>query len=155
MELLVTPKGGKYEVQDKKNRVPYTVKKKGLANRYDLFDASGYNLYTLQQDSDSKKPTFAIVLNGDVFIMLSCKSMFLDPTIEGEGDNKKFSIKSKDRMNFSIMINDNEVGHIKTVSMMSGELQYEIEIENNVFDDYIPLFAIAIDKAFGEINRNK
>ena len=31
----------------------------------------------------------------------------------------------------------------------------EIVIENVAFDDYIPLFAIAIDRAFGDMNKNK
>ena len=36
---------------------------------------------------------------------------------------------------------------------MTGDSHYDIEIENKFFDDYIPLFAVAIDKAFGEMNK--
>ena len=35
----------------------------------------------------------------------------------------------------------------------SGDFQYELEIENKIFDDFIPLFAVAIDLAFADMNR--
>lgn len=156
MEMLVIPKGNsKYIVQDKKSRLLYTVKKKGFGGRYNLQDASDYNLYTLLQLEEARKPAFTIVLNDEKFLSLTCKSLFLDPTIVAEGKDMNFSIESKDRKDFKIVKNGVAVGGIKTVQMMSGDLQYEIEIENVAFDDYIPLFAIALDKAFGDINRNK
>ena len=39
-----------------------------------------------------------------------CKSLFLDPTIYAEGKDMKYSIASKDRRNFDIILNDNTVG---------------------------------------------
>lgn len=155
MELLVIPKGSKFIVQDKKSRLLYTVKKKGFGAKFNLLDASDYNLYTLSQTDDGRKPAFTIILNDDTFMKLTCKSLFLDPTIEAEGQGMKFSLVSKDRKEFSIIKNGTEVGCIKTVQMLSGELQYEISIENTSFDDYIPLFAVAIERAFGDINKNK
>lgn len=157
MEMLVIPKnnGSKYVIQDKKGRVLYTVKKKGFGGRYNLLDASDYNLYTLLQTDEGRKPVFSIILNDAKFLTLTIKSLFLDPTITGEGKDMNFSIESKDRKAFRIMKNGVQVGDIKTTAMLSGDLQYEIEIENVAFDDYIPLFAVTIDKAFGEINRNK
>ena len=56
---------------------------------------------------------------------------------------------------FKIIKNDHEVGKLSTVKLMTGELQYEIVIEDKHFDDYISLFAIAIDRAFGDINKSK
>ncbi len=155
MELLVTPKGSKFLVQDKKSRLLYTVKKKGFGGRYNLQDASDYNLYTLLQTEEGRKPGFSIILNDELFLKLTCKSLFLDPTIECEGKDMNFTLSSKERKEFKIIKNGAVVGTIKTVSMLSGDLQYEIEIENTAFDDYIPLFAVAIDKAFGEMNKNK
>jgi hypothetical protein len=38
---------------------------------------------------------------------------------------------------------------------MKNELHYDIEVDNTAFDDYIPLFAIAIDKTFGDMNKQK
>ncbi len=155
MELLVTPKGNKYNVEDKKQRLLYSVKKKGFGQRYNLLDASSYVLYTLLQTGEDRKPAFSIILNDSVFLKMECKSLFLDPTLTAEGRDLKFSIASKDRKEFDIILNGNNVGKIQTNQMLSGELQYEITIENNAFDDYIPLFAVAIDRAFGEMNKQK
>ena len=156
MELIIAAKGSKYLVQDKKSRLLYTVKKKGFgAGHYNLMDASNYLLYTLVQSEDERKPSFTVVLNDDTFLKMECKSLFLDPTITAEGKNMNYSIASKDRKNFDIIFNDTVVGHIKTKISVSGDLQYDLDIENTAFDDYIPLFAVAIDKAFGSMNKQK
>lgn len=154
MELTVAEKGSRYVVEDKKSRLLYTVKKKGFSQRYILLDASNYNLYTLVQEGDSRKPLFSVILNDDIFLKMECRSMFLDPTITAEGKGMNFVIASKDRKNFDIILNEIKVGRINTKYGASGSLQYDLEIENTAFDDYIPLFAVAIDKAFGEMNRN-
>lgn len=155
MELNVMPKGNKFIVQDKKSRLLYTVKKKGFGAKFVLLDASEYNLYTLIQTEDGRKAAFTIILNDETFMTLTCKSLFLDPTIDAEGEEMKFSITSKERKNFTIIKNGTAVGRIKTIQTMSGDLQYEIEIDNTAFDDYIPLFAVAVDRAFGDMNKNK
>ena len=156
MELLVAPKGGnKYIVEDKKQRLLYTIKKKGFGQKYNLLDASNYVLYTIVQTGDDRKPAFTIILNDTTFLKLECKSLFLDPTISAEGKGMKYAIASKDRRNFDIILNENTVGKIKTKVTVSNELHYDIEIENTAFDDYIPLFAVAIDKTFGDMNKQK
>ena len=154
MELKVIGKGAKYTVVDKDDRLLYNIKKKGFGARYNLMDASNYyNLYTLVQTGDDKKPVFTIILNDNVFLSMECKSLFLDPTIVARGKEFTFELRSKDRKEFEIFRNGNSVGHIHTLSAVNGEFQYGIEIENTAFDDYIPLFAVAIDKAFGEMNK--
>lgn len=154
MELTIAEKGSKYVVEDKKSRLLYTVKKKGFAQRYILLDASNYNLYTLIQDGDSRKPQFSVILNDDLFLKVECKSLFLNPTITAEGKGMNYVIASKDRKNFDIIFNDIKVGKIATKYGVSDTLHYDLEIENTAFDDYIPLFAVAIDMAFGEMNRS-
>lgn len=154
MELTIAEKGSKYVVEDKKSRLLYTVKKKGFAQRYILLDASNYNLYTLIQDGDSRKPLFSVILNDDLFLKMECKSLFLNPTITAEGKGMNYVIASKDRKNFDIILNDVKVGKIATKYGASDTLRYDLEIENTAFDDYIPLFAVAIDMAFGEMNRS-
>lgn len=156
MELLIAPKGGnKYVVEDKKSRLLYSVKKKGFGGRYILLDASNYNLYSLLQTGDERKPSFSVILNDATFMTMTCKSLFLDPTIEAEGKDMKFTLASKDRKDFIIYKNGANVGALKTLVTINGELHYEIQIDNVAFDDYIPLFAVAIDRAFGDMNKNK
>lgn len=162
MELTVTVKGSKYTVQDKKlSRLLYTIKKKGFgAGKYILMDASNYSLYTFIQTGDDRKPTFDI-LNNDVTLMnLICKSLFLDPTItvygrDTGGGAVDFAITSKDHRMFRIVKDGADVGALKTLLTVSGDLQYEIEIEDKIFDDYIPLFAVAVDITFGDMNKSK
>ncbi|EWM53202.1 hypothetical protein [Ruminococcus flavefaciens] len=154
MELKVTGKGNKYIASDRSGKLLYSVKKKGFGSRYNLMDANSYyNLYTLVQTGDSKKPGFTIILNDNVFLSMECTSLFLDPTILARGKEFTFELKSKDRKEFVIFRNKERVGVIHTLSAVNGEFQYDIEIDNTAFDDYIPLFAVAIDKAFGEMNK--
>ncbi len=152
MELILLIKGNnKYTVEDKKSRLLYTIKKKGFNNsRLTLLDASNYNLYTLMTTSEM---SYTIILNDDTFMLINCKSKFLNPTINCDGKEFKCNLTSKNSRDFSIMVNDEEKGTIKTDVSMSGELQYIITIEDKMFDDYIPLFAVVIDKIFGDANR--
>lgn len=90
---------------------------------------------------------------------LACKSLFLDPTITVDGKDISgheihFSIASKDHKDFELLREGVVVGSIKTKLLVNNELQYEVEIEDKLFDDYIPLFAVAVDLTFGDINRN-
>ena len=155
MRLVVSSKGSKYLVEDKKSRLLYTVKKKGFGKRYILLDSSEYNLYTFTQEGDERKPNFSIILNDNVLLKLECTSMFLDPSIKVHGDNLQFLLKSKDRRSFEILVGEEKVGFIETLLTVAGDLQYEVDIDDKYFDDYIPLFAVALDKAFGDINKKK
>ncbi len=160
MELLISFKGGKYIVQDKaQGRQIYTIKKKGFgAGKYVLMDASNYQLYSMAQYVAERKPTFVISHNENSILHLNCKSLFLDPTINVSGRDIqgtviKYDIASKDHRNFDLLKDDMKVGYIKTNITVSQELQYDLEIDNKMFDDYVPLFAIAVDLTFGEMNR--
>ncbi|MBQ3138595.1 MAG: hypothetical protein IKJ60_08155 [Ruminococcus sp.] len=160
MELMISFKNNKYIVQDKKHqRQIYTIKKKGFgAPRYVLMDPSNYQLYSFTQLTMERKPIFTISHNDVSIMQLNCKSLFLDPTINVEGKDIqgtviKYDIASKDHRNFDIIKGDVKVGSIKTSITAAQELQYDLEIEDKMFDDYIPLFALAIDITFGEMNR--
>ncbi|MBR6385802.1 MAG: hypothetical protein IKS03_06770 [Ruminococcus sp.] len=175
MELIISSKGHKYFVTDKKGRPLYSVKKKGFgAGKYVLLDARNYHLYSLVSVGEERKPAFNISHNDRGIIGLTCKSMFLDPTIivkgkDTSGSEVNYALASKDHRNFDIIIpqppkedseedeesseDEGKVGSIKTMLTASGDFQYEIEIENKIFDDFIPLFAVAIDLAFGDMNR--
>ncbi len=155
MNLFIVPKGGKFVVQDKKERLIYTIKKKSFGTKYILYDASSYELYSLVQTVNGKKPAFEIILNDKPIILMQCLSVFLDPSFECRGSDMNFQLKSKNRRAFKIIKNGHEVGSLNTVVMMTGELQYEITINDKDFDDYVSLFAIAIDRAFGDINKSK
>lgn len=154
MELIIFIKNGKYIVQDKKQRTIYTVKKKGLGNgRLALYDASNYRLYSLIQTGEDRKPTFTITHNDASFVRVSCKSLFLDPTLTFKCKDATYELASTDHKNFTFLKEGTEQGKLTTAMSVSGELQYSFEINDKIFDDYFVLFAVAVDKTFGEINR--
>ena len=162
MELMISVKGNKYTVTDKKQqRLLYTIKKKAfVGGKYLLLDSSNYQLYTIVQTSDDKKPMFSITHNDISLMKLECKSLFLDPTIIVDGKDTagtpiKYAITSKEHKDFQLLKDELPVGKLLVHITVSGELQYEIEIEDKVFDDYIPLFAIAVDITFGNMNRGR
>lgn len=159
MELFVIPKGsGKYTVTDKKDRKIYSVtkaKKKLFGGNpiTTLHDASGYALYTQQRTAAGKKPAFRVDFNDEPFMTLACKSVYLDPSLICEGQGMKWEIKSKDRMNFEIFKDGKKVGKMETQRQTNNEAKFYIEIDDKVFDDYIPLFAVCADKSFSQMNK--
>lgn len=160
MELFLVPKGSKFIVQDKKKRLLYTIKKKAFGGKFLLLDASGYELYSFINTIQGKKPEFNIILNDKIFMTIKCLSVFLDPSIEFDYQedkfkNIKYTLKSSDRKNFTLFRNNEEAGSIHTIVDMDKDLCYEINIEDQFFDDYIPLFALAVERAFGDMNKNK
>lgn len=153
MEIQVTGKNGKYTVVDKNGKLLYNVRKKGFGAKFNLMDINNYNLYTLVQTGSSKSPTFTIILNDNVFMVMQCTSLYLDPSFKVRHKTMNFEINSKNRKDFEIILDGKKVGGIQTLVAVTGDLQYHVEIENTAFDDYIPLFAVAIDRAFGEMNK--
>ncbi len=159
MELVLSFKSNKFVVTDKKERLIYTIKKKGFSGiKYVLLDTSNYQLYSFSQIATESKPTFVISHNDNSILHINCKSLFLDPTltIDGrdiQGTPIKYLLASKDRCNFDLIKDDQKVGSIKISMTVNQKLQYDIEIDNKIFDDYVPLFALALELTFGERNR--
>lgn len=156
MELTISVKGNKYSVTDNKQKLLYNVKKKGFGSgKYILLDSSDYHLYSLVQTGDDRKPSYSITHNDRVFMSITCKSLFLDPTLEIKGKTDEFKLVSKDHRSFTFLKDKAEVGTLKTLVTVGGELQYEFTMQDTVFDDYLVLFVVAVDKTFGEMNKMK
>lgn len=154
MELYVVPKNAdKYNVFDKKDRRIYKVTRKKFGKTWTLHDASDYALYTMMQTGVGKKPSFKIEFNDAPFMVVTCKSIYLDPSLECEGQGNKFSVKSHDRMNFDLLKNGNKIGTLSTEKQTNNEAKYYINMEDKYFDDYIPLFAVCVDKCFSGMNK--
>ena len=148
MVLYIIPKGRKYNVQDEKGRIIYTIKKKGFGGKMQLFDASGYEMYTMTSDFSQKHPSFDILLDGKPYIMVKCKSRFLDPSIVGQGNMGTYWLKSQDRMRFELTKDDVNIGSILSQPMPKGDVQFEMTINDKEFDDALVLFAVCIDFSF-------
>ena len=76
--------------------------------------------------------------------------MFLEPSIEVTGENRKYTIKSTDRKDFNILLNGEKIGRIKILSLMNEDRQVEMEVEDKRFDDAMPLFALATELTFSQ-----
>ena len=148
MVLYIIPKGSKYNVQDEKGRIIYTIKKKGIGGKMQQKNASGYEMYTMTSDFSQKHPSFDILLDGNPYIMVKCKSRFLDPSIVGQGNMGTYWLKSQDRMRFELTKDDVNIGSILSQPMPKGDVQFEMTINDKEFDDALVLFAVCIDFSF-------
>jgi len=159
MDLIIISKGNKYNIQDQKGRLLYTVKKKAFSSgKFILYDSSDYALYSFRLTGSSdggKKPEYSIILNEKTFMEVICKSLFLDPSFEcvGKAISDKYDLLSTNRRDFKMVKNGTEIGSISTKTSANGDLQYDLSIEDREFDDYIPLFAVIIDQTFGDMNK--
>ncbi|MBE6877493.1 MAG: hypothetical protein E7496_12440 [Ruminococcus sp.] len=157
MELLVTSKGsGKYIVTDAKEREIYHITKARKlfgSPTTTLYDVSGYALYTMKRTSAGKKPEYEVQLNERFFMKVLCKSMFIDPSIQFETVENIYELKGKDQKHFVLYKNETEIGTLDTAKLVSNELIYTLIFEDQFFDDFFPLFAVAADKCFGEMNK--
>ncbi|MDE6036384.1 MAG: hypothetical protein K2G36_10830 [Ruminococcus sp.] len=180
---ITVNKNNNYSVEDKKARTLYTIKKKGFGNNNKLYllNSSNYHLYTLigsgvdslsykiltytykMENAESKKKEkftekiaekFSEKFSENSFMDINCKSKFVEPMIECKGNGISYRLISGNKRDFKIMVGEEEKGTIETNVSTSGKLQYELEIDDQFFDDYIPLFAVVIDKLYGEINSN-
>ena len=156
MELQVVSKGsGKYTVTDSNNRLLYQITKarKMFGNPITtLSDVSGYTLYTMKRVSAKRKPEYEIQLNEKFFMKVLCKSMYIDPSIQFEG-NAVYELKGKEHTHFAMYCNDVIIGSLDVIKQASQELLYTLVFDDQYFDDFFPFFAVAVDKCFGEINR--
>ena len=155
MKLVMVPKGSKFPVLNDREKTVYTIKKKKLgATKYVLIDKNGYVLYVLQPNVGGKRPSFKVYLNEKVIFEIVCTSMFLEPTIEITGEGRKYLIKSSDRKEFDIITEDKNIGHvighIKTLMLMSGDKQIELEVEDKRYDDSMPLLALSVELTFSQ-----
>jgi len=151
LKLTMVPKGTKFPVLNDREKPLYTIKKKRLGTlKYILIDKNGYVLYVLQPNVGGKRPSFKVYLNEKVILDIACTSMFLEPSIEVTGENRKYTIKSTDRKDFNILLNGEKIGRIKILSLMNEDRQVEMEVEDKRFDDAMPLFALATELTFSQ-----
>lgn len=157
MELLVTSKGsGKYSVSDTSNRLIYQITKarKMFGNPITtLSDPSGYTLYTMRRVSAGRKPEYEIQLNDRFFMKVLCKSMFIDPSIQFEGNAVVYELKGKEHTHFELYRNDESIGTLDMAKQVNNELVYRLVFDDRYFDDFFPLFAVTADKCFGEMSK--
>ncbi len=157
MELIIIPTGqGKYTITDAKDRKIYSVtkKKKFVGTPITtLHDASGYALYTLIRTESGVKPAFQIIFNDAVFLFARCRSLYVDPAIDLEGEGGSFTLTGREHAHLKIKIDKTEIGSIDTEKQTNNQPKYILHMDDKYYDDFVPLFAVVVDKCFNGTNK--
>lgn len=158
MKLSVTQKGNKmfaYKWEDKKTYI-YTLAKKGIlgSSRIELFNKMGYSLYSLKQDLKGRRANFEVYENQNLIIKGSCTATFLNPAIAVKYFDVTYILRSNDRVKFLIIKDKEEIGKIHVMEDLKGNLQFDLDIEDEHFEDFMLLFVQMIYSSFF-MNSNK
>lgn len=146
LELTIMMNRGKYLVTDDKKRTIYSIKRK-LRGEYVIRDANKYELYELSEGQTMDRHMFYyILLNGKRKATLRCISKFLEPRMELDMDGEILTIRadSPDKLSYTFVKNKKELGNLKILPIARGEYKYELKLEMEIFDDYIPLIPLAV-----------
>lgn len=146
LELTIMMNRGKYLVTDDKKRTIYSIKRK-LRGEYVIRDVNKYELYELSEGQTMDRHMFYyILLNGKRKATLRCISKFLEPRMELDMDGEILTIRadSPDKLSYTFVKNKKELGNLKIMPIARGEYKYELKLEMEIFDDYIPLIPLAV-----------
>ncbi|MBR3679880.1 MAG: hypothetical protein IKL87_06725 [Oscillospiraceae bacterium] len=146
LELTIMMNRGKYLVTDDKKRTIYSIKRK-LRGEYVIRDVNKYELYELSEGQTMDRHMFYyILLNGKRKATLRCISKFLEPRMELDMDGEILTIRadSPDKLSYTFVKNKKELGNLKIMPIARGEYKYELKLEMEIFDDFIPLIPLAV-----------
>ncbi|MCQ2433776.1 MAG: hypothetical protein MJ062_00870 [Oscillospiraceae bacterium] len=147
LELTIMMNHGKYLVTDSKKRTLYSIKKK-LRGEYVIRDASKYELYELSEGQTMDRHMFYyILLNGKRKATLRCVSKFLEPRMElEEEDGSILTIRAEtpDKLSYTFVKDKKEYGTLKIHMLSRTEYKFVINIDVEIFDDYLPLIPFAV-----------
>ena len=139
LELSVVPVRNKYQVEDSKGRLLYTIKRKW--RKYAILDANDYELYEL---ADPTEDEYRILLNNKRKASVRCLSKFVHPKMELTVGKRKLVFATEDRMHYTITDeNGEERGGFEVVSVGKDEFRFDLQIAQADFDDYVPLIPLA------------
>lgn len=158
MKLVVNQKGNKMfatKKDDSKNVVFSMVKKGLLSNtRVELYNKMGYLLYSLKSDKKSRRANFDVFLNEKIVMKASCTATFLNPAIAIKYLDITYILRSTDKMKFIVIKDKEEIGKINVMETLKGDLQFDMDIDDESFEDFMLLFNQMIYMSFyGKDNR--
>lgn len=152
MKLVVNQKGNKMFVTKKDNssNIIFTMAKKGfLSNtRIELYNKMGYLLYSLKPDLKGRRANFDVFINDKIIMKASCTATFLNPAIVIKYLDVTYILRSVDKMKFILIKNKDEIGKILVLETLKGDLQFDIDILDEHFEDVMLLFNEMIYMSF-------
>lgn len=152
MKLSITQKGNKmfaYRWEDK-NTYLYTIAKKGILSnsRMELFNNMGYSLYSMKQDLKGRRANFEVFENQHLMMKASCTATFLNPSIAVKYFDTTYILRSTDKVKFLIIKDKEEIGNIQVFEDLKGNLQFDLEVDDEQFEDFMILFIQMIYVSF-------
>ena len=152
MKLVVNQKGNKMFVTKKDNssNIIFTMAKKGfLSNtRIELYNKMGYLLYSLKPDLKGRRANFDVFINDKIIMKASCTATFLNPAIVIKYLDVTYILRCVDKMKFILIKNKDEIGKILVLETLKGDLQFDIDILDEHFEDVMLLFNEMIYMSF-------
>jgi hypothetical protein len=78
----------------------------------------------------------------------SCTATFLNPAIAIKYLDITYILRSTDRTKFVVIKDKEEIGKIHVFESLKGDLQFEVDIDDAYFDDYMLFFSYMIYMSF-------
>ena len=151
MKLVVNQKGNKMFAtkKDDSSNIIFTMAKKGfLSNtRIELYNKMGYLLYSLKPDLKGRRANFDVFINDKIVMKASCTATFLNPAIAIKYLDVTYILRSTDKMKFILIKNKDEIG-ITVLETLKGDLQFDMDIMDQHFEDFMLLFNEMIYMSF-------
>mgnify|MGYP004526940661 FL=1 len=152
MKLVVNQKGNKMFAtkKDDSSNIIFTMAKKGfLSNtRIELYNKMGYLLYSLKPDLKGRRANFDVFINDKIVMKASCTATFLNPAIAIKYLDVTYILRSTDKMKFILIKNKDEIGKITVLETLKGDLQFDMDIMDQHFEDFMLLFNEMIYMSF-------
>lgn len=152
MKLVVNQKGNKMFAtkKDDSSNIIFTMAKKGfLSNtRIELYNKMGYLLYSLKPDLKGRRANFDVFINDKIVMKASCTATFLNPAIAIKYLDITYILRSTDKMKFILIKNKDEIGKITVLETLKGDLQFDMDIMDQHFEDFMLLFNEMIYMSF-------
>jgi hypothetical protein len=136
--------------KDDSKNVIYTIAKKGILSnaRMELYNKMGYNLYSLKSDLKGRRASFEVFLNDKIIMKASCTATFLNPAIAIKHLDNTYILRSTDKVKFLIIKEKEEIGYIDVFEGLKGDLQFTMDINEDIFEDFMLFFAYMVYMSF-------
>jgi hypothetical protein len=78
----------------------------------------------------------------------SCTATFLNPAIAIKHLDNTYILRSTDRVKFLIIKEKEEIGYIDVFEGLKGDLQFTMDINEDIFEDFMLFFAYMVYMSF-------
>ena len=95
-----------------------------------------------------RRANFDVFINDKIIMKASCIATFLNPAIAIKYLDVTYILRSTDKMKFILIKNKDEIGKITVLETLKGDLQFDMDIMDQHFEDFMLLFNEMIYMSF-------